>query len=51
MANQRYDAFLAAARCGSFKGAAAELGYTQAGISYLVNALEQELGLTLFLRE
>lgn len=27
------------------------MGYTQAGISYLVNALEKELGLTLFLRE
>ena len=51
MANQRYDAFIAAARHGSFKAAAEELGYTQAGISYLVNALEKELGLTLFLRE
>ncbi len=51
MANQKYDAFLAVARLGSFKAAAEELGYTQAGISYLVNALEKELGLTLFLRE
>ena len=51
MANQKYDAFLTVARLGSFKAAAEELGYTQAGISYLVNALEKELGLTLFLRE
>ena len=46
MANQKYDAFLTVARLGSFKAAAEELGYTQAGISYLVNALEKELGLT-----
>ncbi len=51
MANQKYDAFLTVARLGSFKAAAEELGYTQAGISYLVNALEKELGLTLFVRE
>lgn len=51
MANQKYDAFLTVARLGNFKAAAEELGYTQAGISYLVNALEKELGLTLFLRE
>lgn len=51
MANQRYDAFLAVAKLGSFKAAAEELGYTQAGISYLVNALEKDLGLTLFNRE
>lgn len=51
MANQRYDAFLAVARAGSFKAAAEELGYTQAGISYLINALEKEMGLILFDRE
>lgn len=52
MANQKYDAFLTVGSAsGSFKAAAEELGYTQAGISYLVNALEKELGLTLFLRE
>lgn len=51
MSNQKYDAFITVARRGSFKAAAEELGYTQAGISYLVNALEKELGLTLFLRE
>ena len=45
------DVFVCVAETGSFKAAAEELGYTQAGISYLVNALEKELGLTLFLRE
>ncbi len=51
MSNQKYDAFITVARRGSFKAAAEELGYTQAGISYLVNALEKELNLTLFVRE
>ena len=50
MANQKYDAFLTVARLGSFKAAAEELGYTQAGISYLVNALEKELGVKLISR-
>lgn len=51
MANQKHEAFLAVARTGSFKQAAGALGYTQAGISYLVNSLERELGLPLFVRE
>lgn len=51
MRNQKYEAFLEAARTGSFKQAAAELDYTQAGVSYLANALEKELGVRLFVRE
>lgn len=51
MANQKYDAFLAVARLGSFKAAAQELGYTQAGVSYLINALEKEFGVPLFVRD
>ena len=51
MSSQRYDAFLKVAEAGSFKEAARELGYTQAGVSYLVNAFEKELGLTLFVRD
>lgn len=51
MRNQKYEAFLEAARTGSFKQAASELGYTQAGVSYLVNALEKELGVRMFVRE
>ena len=41
MANQRYEAFLNVAETGSFKEAAQAMGYTQAGVSYLVNALEK----------
>jgi LysR family glycine cleavage system transcriptional activator len=42
--------FEAAARHGSFTQAAAELGMTQAAVSYQVKLLEQRLGLPLFLR-
>ncbi len=51
MSNQKYEAFIKTAELGSFKKAAAELGYTQAGISYIINALEDEFGVPLFLRD
>lgn len=51
MANAKYEAFLDIARTGSFKQAAQNLGYTQAGISYLITTLERELGMTLFVRD
>lgn len=43
--------FLKVAETGSFRKAAEELGYTQAGISYIIGAMEEETGLTLFVRE
>ncbi len=51
MGNQKYEALLKVAETGSFKQAAHDLGYTQAGISYLVNSLERDLGVTLLVRE
>src|SRR5699024_7332062 len=42
--------FESAARHLSFTAAAAELGMTQAGVSYQVRVLEDRLGATLFLR-
>lgn len=51
MNNSKYEAFLKVAEVGSFKGAAEELGYTQAGISYMIAALEKEMGVVLFARE
>ena len=51
MANQKYEAFVKVAETGSFKEAARELGYTQAGVSYLVGALEKELGMPLLVRD
>jgi len=44
-------AFEAAARTENFTSAAAELGMTQAAISYQVKALEERLGSALFVRE
>ncbi len=43
--------FLKVAETGSFRKAAEELGYTQAGISYIISSMEEETGLQLFLRE
>ncbi|MEG2007862.1 MAG: LysR family transcriptional regulator [Oscillospiraceae bacterium] len=43
-------ALLAAADCGSLSGAAERLGYTQSGLTHMMNALENEAGMTLLLR-
>ncbi|MFA5120953.1 LysR substrate-binding domain-containing protein [Zavarzinia sp.] len=43
--------FAVAGRCLNFTVAAAELGVTQGAVSRQIQALEQELGLPLFLRE
>ncbi len=50
METARCKAFLAAAEEGSFTKAADRLSYTPSGISQLVTALEQELGVTLLHR-
>jgi DNA-binding transcriptional LysR family regulator len=42
--------FLAIARCGSFRGAATELGVTPGAVSQALQALERRLGLPLFHR-
>jgi LysR family glycine cleavage system transcriptional activator len=44
-------AFEAAARTENFTAAAAELGMTQAAVSYQVKSLEERMGAPLFLRE
>lgn len=44
-------AFEAAARCGSFTGAAAETGLTQSAISQRIGHLERRLGARLFVRQ
>ena len=45
------EVFLTVAELGSYRKAAEKLGYTQAGIKYIVDAMEEESGLTLFARE
>lgn len=46
----KYEAFLAAADTGSLTAAAEILGYTQSGITRMINSLEEELGFSLFIR-
>ena len=50
MESKKIKALLAAAEAGSLTAAAAELGYTQAGLTQMMNALEGELGVNLLLR-
>lgn len=50
MNNPKYTAFLSIAETGSVKKTAEILGYTQTGISYLINSMEEEWGLKLFVR-
>ncbi|MDO4978409.1 MAG: LysR family transcriptional regulator [Eubacteriales bacterium] len=45
------EVFLTVAETGSFRKAADRLGYTQAGISYIIGAMEESTGLSLFQRE
>ena len=50
METSRYRAFAAAAETGSFSRAAERLNYSPSGVSQLVAALEDDLGLKLLLR-
>lgn len=50
MSESKYRAFVTAAETGSMTRAADVLGYTQSGVSHLIDALEQELGITLLVR-
>lgn len=47
---RKYEAFLYAADLGSFSAAAEKLSYTPAGISHMVESIEQSLDITLFNR-
>ena len=50
MDTKKVQALLAAIDLGSLTAAASELGYTQSGLTHMMNSLETELGLTLLLR-
>ena len=45
------EVFMSIVRLGSYSRAAEKLGYTKAGISYIVNAMEETAGFKLFNRE
>ncbi len=46
----KYKALLYAVDLGSFSAAAAKLGYTQSGLTHMMNALEDELGFSILQR-
>ena len=50
MDTKKIAAMLAAVEKGSLTSAARELGYTQSGLTHMMNALEAELGLNLLVR-
>ena len=50
MDTKKINALLVAVDRGSLTAAAAELGYTQSGLTHMMNTLEDELGLSLLLR-
>lgn len=50
MDTKKVAAMLAAVEKGSLTAAAQELGYTQSGLTHMMNALETELGLNLLVR-
>ncbi len=50
MSVNKYQMFVKTVECGSFSRAAEELNFTQSGVSHAVQALEDELGVTLLSR-
>lgn len=50
MDTRKIRAFLTAVNSGSLTAAAEALGYTQSGMTHIMNSLESELGLTLLIR-
>ena len=47
---RKYEAFVRAVELGSLSKAAEELGYTQSGISHMMQSLEDEVGFSLMVR-
>ena len=45
------EVFVTVAALGSYKRAADKLGYTQAGISYIISSMEEQAGMKFFERE
>ena len=50
MSISKYQIFLKTVQCGNFSKAAQALNFTQSGVSHAVQALEDELGVTLLSR-
>lgn len=50
MDTQKFDALINVVKCGSLTSAAKELGYTQPGLTNMMNSIEDELGIALLIR-
>ena len=50
MESKKLEALLMAVDLGSFTKAAEVMGYTQSGLTHLVNSLEREIGFPLIIR-
>ena len=50
MSVNKYQMFLKTVECGSFSKAAEKMNFTQSAVSHAVQALENELGVTLLSR-
>ncbi len=50
MDTKKFEALLSSAELGSFTKSAQELGYTQSGLTHMMNGLEQEVGFPLLER-
>lgn len=48
---RKLEALAVAVELGSFTKAAQQLGYSQSGLTHMMNALEQEIGFPLLLRD
>lgn len=48
---RKLEALVVAVELGSFTKAAQQLGYSQSGLTHMMNALEQEIGFSLLLRD
>ena len=48
---RKLEALVVAVELGSFTKAAQQLGYSQSGLTHMMNALEQEIGFPLLLRD
>ena len=48
---RKLEALVVAGELGSFTKAAQQLGYSQSGLTHMMNALEQEIGFPLLLRD
>lgn len=48
---RKLEALATAVELGSFTKAAAKLGYTQSGLTHMMNALEREIGFPILLRD